>query len=49
MIIIKRIQTLILGAMESVYVDFIGQNKVKTLDYVKICQNCMRSKFIFQK
>ena len=34
---IKCVLTFVLGVQESVLVDFLSQNKVKTLDKVKIC------------
>ena len=46
---IKRVPTFVLGVQESVLVDFISQNKVKTLHKVKTCQNCLHQKFPYKK
>ena len=39
---IKRVLTFVSGVQESVLVDFISQNKVKT------CQNCFPQKFPYK-
>ena len=39
---IKRALTFVSGVQESVLVDFISQNKVKT------CQNCLHHKFPYK-
>ena len=39
---IKRVLTFTSGLQESVLVDFISQNKVKT------CQNCLHQKFPYK-
>ena len=39
---IKRVLTFVSGVQESVLVDFISQNKVKT------CQNCLHQKFPYK-
>ena len=46
--IIKCVLTFVSGVQESVLVDFISQNKVKTLHKVKICQNCLYQKFPYK-
>ena len=45
---IKRVLTFVSDVQESVLVDFISQNKVKTLHQVKTCQNCLHQKFSYQ-
>ena len=45
---IKRVLTFVLGVQESVLVDFISQNKVKSLHKVKTCQNCLHQKFPYK-
>ena len=39
---IKRVLTFVSGVLESVLVDFISQNKVKT------CQNCLHQRFPYK-
>ena len=39
---IKRVLTFVSGVQESVLIDFISQNKVKT------CQNCLHQKFPYK-
>ena len=45
---IKRILTFVSGVQEFVLVDFISQNKVKILDKVKTCQNCLYQIFPYK-
>ena len=45
---IKRVLTFVSGVQESVLVDFISQNKVKSLHKVKTCQNCLYQKFPYK-
>ena len=45
---IKCVLTFVSGVQESVAVDFISQNEVKTLHKVKICQNCLYQKFPYK-
>ena len=45
---IKRVPTFVLGVQESVFLDFISQNKVKILHEVKTCQNCLHQKFLYK-
>ena len=45
---IKRVLTFVSGVQESVWLDFISQNKVKILHKVKTCQNCLHQKFPYK-
>ena len=45
---IKRLLTFVSGVQESVLVDFISQNKVKTLHKVKTSQNSLHQTFPFK-
>ena len=45
---IKRVLTFISGVQESVLLNFMSQNKVKTLHEVKTCQNCLHQKFPYK-
>ena len=45
---IKCVLTFVSGVQGSALVDFISQNKVKILRKVKICQNCLYQKFLYQ-
>ena len=45
---IKCVLMFVSGIQESVLVDFISQNKVKTLHKVKIYQNCFYQKFTYK-
>ena len=45
---IKRVLTFVSGLQESVLVDFISQNKVKSLHKVKTCQNSLHQKFSYK-
>ena len=45
---IKRALTFVSGVQGSVLLDFISQNKVKTLHKVKTCQKCLHHKFPYK-
>ena len=46
---IKCVLTFVSGVQVPVLViDFVSQNKVKTLHKVKICQNCLYQKFPYK-
>ena len=45
---IKHVLTFVSGVQESALVDFISQNRVKTLHKVKTCQNCLYQKFPYK-
>ena len=45
---IKRVLTFVSGLQESVLVDFRSKNKVKILQKVKTCQNCLHQKFPYK-
>ena len=45
---ITRVLTFVSCVQESVLVDFISQNKVKILNKVKTCQNCLHQKFPYK-
>ena len=45
---IKRVLTFVSGLPESVLLDFISQNKVKSLHKVKTCQNFLHQKFPYK-
>ena len=45
---IKRVLTIVSSVQESVLIDFISQNNVKTLNKVTTCQNCLHQKFPYK-
>ena len=45
---IKRLLTFVSGLQESILVDLISQNKVKSLHEVKTCQNSLHQKFPYK-
>ena len=45
---IKRVLTFLSDVQEYVLLDFINQNKVKILNEVKTCQNCVHQKFPYK-
>ena len=45
---IKRALTFVSDVHESVFVDFISQNKVKILHKVKTCQNSLHQNFPYK-
>ena len=45
---IKRLLTFVSGLQESILVDLISQNKVKSLHKVKTCQNSLHQIFPYK-